>query len=275
MTTAIIGVDCATQAAKVGAALASFLGGQLSLLDVASRSTHADLIALLKNWIEHCPRVLLALDAPLGWPDALSRALIHHGAGKPILESPDSLFQRLTDHIVDETCNQRPLDVGADRIARTAHAALQLLGDLSTALGQDVPLAWSAQFPERVAAIEVYPAATLKARDIQSSQYKKKGLEDEKARRGIVESLSQHLMFQVDGSRLHTNPDVLDATICALAGADFLRGEVIPPTDLRLAHREGWIWVKPPSAGLRQASSTRASADRAATTTMINVEDTK
>jgi hypothetical protein len=40
------------------------------------------------------------------------------------------------------------------------------------------------------------------------------------------------------------DPDALDAMICVLAGADFLAGKAYPPTDLALAQKEGWIWIR-------------------------------
>ena len=36
--------------------------------------------------------------------------------------------------------------------------------------------------------------------------------------------------------------DALDAVICVLAGADFVRGPVYAPEIAALAEREGWIW---------------------------------
>ncbi len=35
----------------------------------------------------------------------------------------------------------------------------------------------------------------------------------------------------------------LDAVLCVCAGLDFLAGHAVPPEDLPLAKREGWIWV--------------------------------
>ena len=43
-----------------------------------------------------------------------------------------------------------------------------------------------------------------------------------------------------------SSADVLDAVVCVLAGADFLRRKCIPiPDNLRdIAPKEGWIWVR-------------------------------
>jgi hypothetical protein len=46
-------------------------------------------------------------------------------------------------------------------------------------------------------------------------------------------------------ARMRASDHLLDAALCCLAAADFLRGDVISPDDLSLAEREGWIWVSP------------------------------
>ena len=38
--------------------------------------------------------------------------------------------------------------------------------------------------------------------------------------------------------------DLLDGVVCVLAGADFVRGEALPPVDSAKAKREGWIWFR-------------------------------
>ncbi|MBI4463082.1 MAG: DUF429 domain-containing protein [Acidobacteria bacterium] len=241
MTTTIIGIDCATKPKHVGLAHGSFKNsGVFTILEVDCGENK--LLEKLGNWVRREGRVLLTLDAPLGWPDELSKALADHKAGEPIRSTADKLFRRLTDQVITERCSKRPLDVGADRIARTAHAALWLLNELGKSIGGKIPLAWTAQFRERVTAIEVYPAVTLKARGIRCSQYKKP--QDTEARKEIVRRLNMSFRNESDKSALIKDADILDATVCALAGADFLREDALPPDDERLARREGWIWSK-------------------------------
>ena len=62
---------------------------------------------------------------------------------------------------IQQKLKKTPLDVGADRIARTAYAALHLLGSVRVQLHLSIPLAWAPTDISVVAAIEVYPAATL------------------------------------------------------------------------------------------------------------------
>src|SRR5437016_7332440 len=49
------------------------------------------------------------------------------------------MFRRVTDDVIYERLGKRPLDVGADRIARTAHAALRFLEELRGFLGSTSP----------------------------------------------------------------------------------------------------------------------------------------
>ena len=245
MVTTVIGIDCATDAKKVGVARAMSDGRTLEIVEATCGGDEQGLRALLIGWASAAGRVLLALDAPLGWPESLGRSLIGHTAGAVIEESADKLFRRLTDRIITEVCNKRPLDVGADRIARTAHAALRLVSEISHGTKAQIPLAWNSQYPGRIAAIEVYPAATLTSRAIQCSEYKKKEQSD--VRREIVTHLSRHMSFSIDVSSLVGDADILDAVVCCLAGADFLNDDALRPSDLQTAQREGWIWSKIPA----------------------------
>lgn len=73
------------------------------------------------------------MDAPLGWPRPLGPALSDHRAGEPIDPPADTLFHRETDGVVHRTVGKRPMEVGADRIARTARSAVELIGELRNA----------------------------------------------------------------------------------------------------------------------------------------------
>jgi hypothetical protein len=93
-------------------------------------------------------------------------------------------------------------------------------------------------------AIEVYPAATLKAHGLPSRGYKSRnGSRD--ARAEIVNALSKRMTLSTDSDVLLSNDDALDAAVCVLAGLDFLEGAVHNPgEDLDVAEREGWIWFR-------------------------------
>ena len=187
---------------------------------------------------------VIAIDAPLGWPQSLAGSLDGHAAGASIDTSPDALFRRGTDLFIQREMGKTPLEVGADRIARTAHAALTLLGCLRGSLGAEIPLAWDPGSLNHHAAIEVYPAATLIAHGLRSTRYKKPGRIEQ--RREIVSGLLELMTIPprlVD--TLSNNADVLDAAVCVLAAEDFIAGRATPPPDRSAAEREGWIWTAP------------------------------
>jgi len=119
------------------------------------------------------------------------------------------------------------------------------LQDLAATLGQAISLAWEATAgPDEMRAVEVYPAATLKVHGLRASGYKRSQQLEERA--SILEGLRNLMTINRDEELLRSNADALDAAVCVLAGADFLRGDALPPTDRALAEREGWIWVKRP-----------------------------
>ena len=140
----MIGLDCATDDAKVGAALGKWRDGALSV----QRVTLCDRLApavVVRGWLGKADEpVLLALDAPLGWRAPLAQTLVRHRAGDELSAGADQMFRRMTDRAIHKNVGKTPLDVGADRIARTAHAALRVLGELRRALSRPVPLAGSA-----------------------------------------------------------------------------------------------------------------------------------
>jgi predicted nuclease with RNAse H fold len=244
-TTTLIGLDCATQPKKVGLARGSFDGGRLTVHEIRPCSKHETLVDTLASWIRE--PALLAIDAPLGWPQPLGHALSQHRAGVPLdIPAAEDAFSRLTDRVVWKRSGYRPLDVGADRIARTAQAALRLIQEVRSRGPWDIPLAW-APGDAKVAMIEVYPAATLQARNLVPRGYK--GFEHEHAHRRaeLLEGVRSELTLEVTDEALLLTDHALDAVLCLLAGADFLRGEVVSPmaAELERARREGWIWFRP------------------------------
>ena len=194
----IVGVDCATKSERTGISIADFSEGILTVREcgtcVKGASPEKYLYPALRD------------DS-----SALGRNLVEHKAGRPISDESNTLFRRLTDRTVREKLGKTPLEVGADRIARTARTALSFIGGLEKLIGREIPLAWDPEFKGGIQAIEVYPAGTLRA-----------------------ESLS--------------NEHALDSVLCSVAGADFLQGLSIhpPPGQENSARKEGWIWIRDP-----------------------------
>ncbi|PWH13747.1 MAG: hypothetical protein DDG60_09800 [Anaerolineae bacterium] len=120
-----LGIDCATDPAKVGLALAEWDNHRTEILRVVVGSPAKTIANTIFRWLTPEQPALLAMDAPLGWPATLGQSLFHHQAGETIEINSDTLFRRETDRVVKRLVGRQPLDVGADRIARTAHAALK------------------------------------------------------------------------------------------------------------------------------------------------------
>jgi hypothetical protein len=201
--TAIVGIDCATRDAKIGLALAQATPDHCIINSAAVCGRTETASQRIAGWLNSAPRALLAIDAPLGWPEPMGRLLATHMAGTPIKTTAHDLFRRETDRFVKDHFRKQSLDVGADRIARTAHAALCLIDDIRRITGHAIPLAWTPAFPDRVTAIEVYPAATLRAHGLPSSGYKK--VKDQEERQSILAGLRSLVSFPDDTAGMEQN----------------------------------------------------------------------
>ncbi|NCB74153.1 MAG: DUF429 domain-containing protein [Clostridia bacterium] len=237
----VIGMDCATDAKKVGLAMGTYRDHGITLLETKLGSDGNSIAEIIMNWIHEGDKVVFAIDAPLGWPENLGNTLFHHLAGQALSVESNLMFRRETDRFIKKTLGKQPLDVGADRIARTAHAALKILGELQQA-NNKMEMAWNPEKLNKMAIIEVYPAATLQCYGIRSDGYKEKGQQAE--RDEILNGLRKVMDFRCDSIHMRQSADVLDSTVCLLAANDFLNGDVYFPSDLEKAKKEGWIWVK-------------------------------
>lgn len=245
----IIGIDAATEAKRIGIAYGDVIQG---VCRVRQALQVPDPVTEISRWIaDGPPSVLIAVDAPLGWPAELGEALARHRAGLslgiPRAESA-RLFRRRTDIEIKARLGKQPLDVGADRIARTAHSILCNLSEISSLRGtpNGFELAWHPQIGSGCRVIEVYPAATLVALGGTSAGYKKKGTDIRAARGVILDQLRPEIALDVPDEGLLENDDILDATVCVLAGFDFLRGLALGPgeDEVEIALKEGWIWCR-------------------------------
>jgi predicted RNase H-like nuclease len=234
----IIGLDCATVDAKVGLALGVLREGHVEIERATLCTRERAAANVIAGWVRDShDRVLIAIDAPLGWPKRLAETLINHRAGRAIETPANAIFRRTTDLFIQQKLKKTPLDVGADRIARTAYAALAVLGNLRAELGIAIPLAGTPADVSPVAAIEVYPAATLLAHRIRSTGYKKR--EQTGERREIIEALRAKLTIGQSVPDLATSADLVDAAVCVLAGDDFIAGRAMNPENRDLVEREG------------------------------------
>ncbi len=233
---AILGIDCATKPKKTGLALGHLEGDTVRVVRCATGSAQVMPLDLILEWLADQEDVLLGLDAPLGWPRTLGSRLGGHRAGAAVDAKADALFFRAADLEVRTRFGKLPLAVGADRIARTAVAALELLEGLRRATGRAIPLAWSHESLGGWQALEVYPAATRIACGVRD-----KG--------GVLEGFGATLDYSAVEVEASRSVDAADACVCALAAGDFLRGSCVAPDDVETAVTEGWIWVRRASIG--------------------------
>ncbi len=246
----LVGLDAASQRSKFGYALGHFDSDsgrvtvdRAGLLD----DTDDPICNQIVPFICGGERALIAVDAPLGWPDGLKKLLLGHEAGMlpPEGLAKDASFRRHTENQVRKV--KIPLEVAADRIARAAFEALCVLKELRTVSKLPLPLAWSPEFTG-AASIEVYPGATLAVRMLARAKYKL--TEDVSGREQIAKSLVDGGLVEALPAeplrRALQNADVLDAILCMVAARDFLMGECEPPSSEHIdqARREGWIWVR-------------------------------
>ena len=243
----VVEIDCAAQAKNMGVAVGESAGDRCRVREVFKCSQMSALIDRVASVLGRSSRALLSLDAPLGWPVALISALQGHGAGRPLGPNADLLFCRDTDREIRTRHALKPLDVGADRIARVARSALELLEDLRNASGEEIPLLWQPGLDGRTGAIEVYPKATLKAHGLPFSGYKGTGSGHREAREDLVAALRRCISLDPDTGAMIADDDLLDAAVCVLAGHDFLTRNARAPSNVESCRTEGWIWVRDPS----------------------------
>ena len=236
----IVGLDAATKWRKFGYALGRVSQGVVEVFSAGtlqSESSKDELSRIIVPELQNASRALVAIDAPLGWPAAAGATFAQHSAGQGIGVDKDGLFHRATDDFVRSKIGKRPLEVGANLIARTAHSALSVLHALREKTGLAIPLAWTPTF-EGVAAIEVYPAASLKAWGCAHAKYS----DNPNARRQIAAKLRGRI--KGIEKRAIDPADAFDAALCLLAALDFLEGEAWSPEDSKRAMKEGWIWMR-------------------------------
>jgi len=244
----LVGIDCALDEQKLGLARARIdAAGKLTVERVTLGTAGESAAASVSAWLEGAQQYVVALNAPLGWPARLAPSLKDHRAGEPLGPSPEDLFRRQTDQLVHKAVGKWPPEVGADRIARTAWAALGLLAEVRELSSRQLPLVLR---QAESGVIEVFPAATLRARSLTGAGYKAKTHAGRRARAELLERLGRELSLGVTRDLLIEDPNQFDALLCVLAGADFARGLCVPPSDLTLAKREGFIWFRSSGQGL-------------------------
>jgi len=81
---ALLGIDCATNPKKTGLALGELRGEVVHILRCATGTRDETPAMIATNWLADYEEELIALDAPLGWPQKLGVCLSAHRAGLPV-----------------------------------------------------------------------------------------------------------------------------------------------------------------------------------------------
>lgn len=225
MTPAIrlVGLDWSAEESKRGVAVIDVSADATMGIELSCCSARRRALEVVANAVSTASTpILIAIDAPLGWPVGLSQALARHAAGEGLEVDADGMFARETDRFVRDALKKRPLEVGANLIARTAHSANQFVRELRRTISADVPLLWSPDELMTIGIIEVYPAATKRGTELRSPA----------------------IALGLQATTTFTNQHVEDALWCVVAGLHFARGQCEPPPDLATSKREGWIWFR-------------------------------
>jgi predicted nuclease with RNAse H fold len=188
------------------------------------------------------------VDAPLGWPVAFVRAVSAHDALQPWPGPTQraTLTQRDTDRAVRSLGVGNPLSVSADKLGSVAmRCAL-----LQRRWAEEV---WTFQAPRDGSGplVETYPAAALRAWQIDSRGYKNRSDQDDarRVRAEVVDAIDGAvrgwLDLQAVRARCITSDHVLDALVCALVAiAAKVEATNVPEEHQRHAALvEGWIHV--------------------------------
>jgi len=137
--TTLLGVDCSTDPAKTGLAIGNLRGETVCIDRSTTGASWRSPASIVLEWLDGHDDVLLALDSPLGWPSTLGPTLAAHRAGAPLDVDANTLFRRAADAEIKRRLGKQSLDVGADRIARTAVDALGMLETLRRETGARSP----------------------------------------------------------------------------------------------------------------------------------------
>ena len=268
----IVAIDCASRLPNMGFCVGTWEAGKLSLIEetvlVGEEEKNLnpgehdkELFAAFLNKkdtpilkaLEGQENVLFALDAPLGWPLAMQQAFANgHAPGEVFASDKDRMFSRESDRMIQERFLKKPLEVGADRIARAGHSALRMLQTFRELCGKEIEMAWEPGKVRGWQAIEVYPAATFWVYDPADPPTKKQKAHQGRRKKETskIEEVLINEGVDITPFTQAGNDHVWDAGLCLLAGRDFASGrsDVIRPggEQLEIVKAESWIWTRPP-----------------------------
>ena len=176
--------------------------------------------------------ISLAIDTPLGWPDAFLALLTGSAPDAlPTSKARNPLLMRATERWLAERRERPPLSPVQDLIGSQSTKGMAFLQALG--LETTEPGVWTGELEGiQVIAIETYPAACRGS--------------------AVVTEQRSALTQQVVGE----HQDIHDALTCALVARLFANErEALAAPPAGISVREGWIWV--PSDTLREPQPSR------------------
>ena len=253
----IIGWDAAVDPRNTALSLVRYhvARGTAHVVAHATPRTHDEQITTAEEWMRGDAPTLLCVDSPLGWPRQMAPMLSGHGAGAGIPATADELFRRFTDIDVRHRVGKTPLDVGADRIARTALATLNAIESIRALTARRIEAVIDAVDPRAnphvVPLLESYPAGWFASEGIGTRGYRPTNALNQRG--DLLHQVEQRLQadgisitYGVERASLVDRADDLDALVCTLNGIDYVSGRCPAPSrDVQdIARSEGWIWCK-------------------------------
>lgn len=238
-----LGIDLAAGAKSTGAVMVEPVDNHRWRADELDGTLNDDRLVLAAQRAD-----IIGVDSPLGWPAAFVSAVTAHHALQPWPGPTEraTLTHRETDRAVRVLGAGTPLSVSADKLGSVAmRCAL-----IQRRWADEV---WALPAPRDGSGplVETYPAAALKAWDIESNGYKDRRDPDKAQRvRGkvvdaIKDAVAAWLDLELVRARCITSDHVLDALVCALIAIATKTGAThVPSKDQRQAAlTEGWIHV--------------------------------
>jgi len=230
-----LGVDLAADPSRTAVVRIDWTGGRAVVVDVAVPACDAQIVDAALGADK------IAIDCPLGWPDAFVDFVAQHRRGTADAAADTIAARRpLVYRATDLHCMQhglRPLSVSADRIAHAALRAAALLARLGE--------------PDRSGAgrvVEAYPAASLKIWGLPYRSYKNDPARIEASLSDLQRRVGLEFATGTRATCAGTD-HAFDALVVALTAraAALGRTEPPPPETAALASREGWISLPDPA----------------------------
>lgn len=251
----IVGVDCSTDNSNNGIATLDTKKMIMKLINQKNGMNTVDLIyEEISNFIGQDSddrKVLICLDAPLGWPEKFGATLSSHDAGEYIPVDKSTFFSRYTDEFCSSQLKldrNTVLDVAADKIAKTSYTVLEMINNLNNKFinNKKLSLVWDPREKFEIGIIEVYPRTWITQTRLSKLKYKSSHSANAKTKKrnrkwivGFINSLYTITNLNKQG----TNEHRVDALICCLIGDYFMRNMCCsPPNGNTIVKKEGWIW---------------------------------